>query len=202
MQPSTSRVRDQRWTDREFRQLTRRLQPPTATARRWRAGPTDARDVRITPHGDRRSAPTVAAASGALVLAIVGIVTGQPHLAVAMALVGLAGSTLLGSDQARTYLTVADDGRVEVGNGVHRKATTVPAVAVARISVPRIPTRSRWTLRRAAGELQLHTGERIEVRALAYDPSREVDHDRAVYLARSAVRAFEAAGAVLDTRRV
>lgn len=202
MPTPTPRIHDRRWTDREFRQLTRGLQPPTATVRRWRAGPTDARDVRITPHGDRRSAATVAAAAGALVLAIVGLVTGQPHLAVGMALVGFAGCTLLGSDQARTYLTVTDDGRVEVGNGVHRRTTTVPAVAVARITVPRARSRSRWTLRRSAGELQLHTGECIEVRALAYDPSREIDHDRAVWLARSAVRASEAAGAVLDTRRV
>lgn len=194
--------RHQRWTDREFRQLTRSLRPPTATVRRWRAGPTDARDERITPHGDRRSAATVAAAAGALVLAVAGLVTGQPHLAVAMALVGFASCTLLGSDQARTFLTVRDDGRVEVGHGVHRRTTTVPTVAVARITVPRAPTRSRWTVRRAAGELQLHTGERIGVRALAYDPSRDIDHDRAVWLARSAVRALEAAGAVLDTRRV
>ncbi|MBW3620818.1 MAG: hypothetical protein KY461_11275 [Actinobacteria bacterium] len=202
MQQPTRRPSDRRRTDREFRQLTRGLRPPTPIVRRWRAGPTDATDVHITPHGDRRSAATVAAAAGALVLAIVGVVTGQPHLAVAMALVGFAGCALLGSDQARTYLTVADDGRVELGNGVHRRTTTVPAVAVARISVPRIPTRSRWTLRRAGGELLLHTGQHLPVRALAYDPSREVDHDRAVYLARSAVRAFEAAGAVLDTRRV
>lgn len=195
------RIRDQRWTDRTFHELTRQLRPDSPAVRRWRSGPTDARDERITAHGDRRSVPTVAAATGSLVLALAGLIIGDLHLAVAMALLGFAGSSLLGADHARTHLTVTEDGRVEVGNGVHRRTTTVPAIAVAGVRVGHGPT-SRWSLRRPVGELILHTGDRIPVRALAHDPSHEAGRERAVWLARSIVRALEAAGAALDTRRV
>lgn len=201
MRPSTTRVHDQRWTDREFRALVRPLQPPSPAVRAWRAAPTAASDVRLTPHHDRRSIPTVLVVAGSLAFALTGILSGDVGLAVAMSLAGLAACAVLGSDQARTSLTITEDGRVEVANGVHRRITTVPAVAVARISVPRRVT-SRWDPRRLAGELLLHNGDRIPVRALAHDPSRPADLARAVYLARAAVQACQDAGAALDTRRV
>lgn len=199
---STSRVRDQRWTDREFRQLTRQLRPGSPVTRSWRGGPLDAADVRVTAHDDRRSVPTAAAAAGSVLLAVLAIVTGDPALASAMALVGIAACSLLGTDQARTSVTVTQDGRVEVANGVHRRVATVPVIAVARVVVPAGAPGSRWDPRRRVGELVLHTGERLVVRTLAHDPSRELDHDRAVWLGRSVLRALEVAGASLDTRRV
>lgn len=201
MRPSTTRVHDQRWTDREFRQIVRRLRPSSPAVRHWRTGPTDATDVRLTPHRDGRCAPSVAMAAGSLVIALTALLTGRLALALTVTLVGAAVCALLGSDQARTSLTVTEDGRVEVGNGVHRRLTTVPAVAVARLGVARRPS-SRWDPRRACGELVLHTGERVPVRAFAFDPASELDHRRAVYLARAAVAACQDAGAALETRRV
>lgn len=201
MRPSTTRVRDQRRTDRTFRQLTRQLRPHRPTVQRWRSSRPDGRDVHIGPHGDRRSVPVIAATAGSLVIAIAAVLTGQADLAVTMSLVGLAGCALLGADHARTYLTITEGGRVEVGNGVHRRTISVPAVAVARVAVPVVRS-SRWDPRRAPGHLHLHNGDRIPVRALAFDVSRELDHERAVRLARATVRAFADAGAVLETTKV
>lgn len=157
--------------------------------------------MHISPHGDRRSVPAIATAAGSLGIAMAGILTGQAELAVTMSLVGLAGCALLGSDHARTYLTVIESGGVEVGKGVHHRTIAVPAVAVARVAVP-VARCSRWDPRRVPGHLHLHNGERIPVRALAFDTSREVDHERAVRLARAAVRAFTDAGAALETTKV
>lgn len=201
MRAPTSRDRDQRSTDREFRRLVRQLQPSSPVTRHWRTGPTDARDSRITGHEDRRYAPVVAAAAGALALALAGIVIGQTSLAVVVALAGLALCSALGHDQVRTHLTVTDDGRVVVGNGVHRRNATVPAVAVARVTLPRL-RRSRWSLQRPAGQLLLHSGEVLPVRALAYDPACGGDHARAAALLRTTLRALGEAGAALETRRV
>lgn len=201
MRRPTTRVHDQRWTDREFRRIIRRLRLTSPAVHHWRTGPSQATDVLLTPHRDGRCAPSVAAAAGSLAIALTAILTGRLALALTVTLVGAAVCVLLGSDQARTSLTVTEDGRVEVGNGVHRRLTTVPAVAVARIRVASRP-RSRWDPRRACGELALHNGERVPVRALAFDPASELDHRRAVYLARRAVEACQDAGAALETRRV
>jgi hypothetical protein len=199
MPAPTSRA--QRTTDREFRQLTRQLQRTSPVTWHWRSGPSDARDVRVTGHDDRRCPPVVAAVAGSLLLALVAIVTSHTPLAVVVALVGLALCSILGHDQARTHLTVTEDGRVVVGNGIHRRMATVPTITVARISLP-VLQRSRWNPRRPVGHLLLHSGEVLPVRALAFDGSREEDHRRAAVLLRVALRACADGGAVLDVQRV
>lgn len=201
MRAPTSRDRDQRATDREFRSLTRQLRRTSPVTRRWAMGPLDARDVRITGHEDRRCPPVIAAATGSLLLAIATLVAGDASVAVGMAVVGLLSCSAIGHDQARTSLTVTTDGHVVIGNGLLRRTVSVPAVAVARVSVPHL-SRSRWDPRRPVGHVLLHSGELLPVRALAYDPSRDGEHARASALLRTVVKALSDAGAALERRRI
>jgi hypothetical protein len=185
---------------RRFRAIVR-ADRHRVVATHWRSRPLAWGDTRVTPHHDRRSPVAAGAVLAAVAVAVLGVVSRDGGLTLAAAVVGLPLAVGSALHQARTHVTVTADGRVVVGNGVHRRLRSAPALAVAQVTVPHPAGWSRWRVDRPAGVVVLRGGAVLASRALAHDPARRGDRDRAELLARCLTAAARDAGAVVDADR-
>lgn len=198
--PTTATTASDREVRRAFRRIVREDRRRVVTGR-WRSLPPAFGDARITTHDDRRSPIVSGGVIATVLLAAVGAIWRDSGLLLVAAAAGLPLAFGVACHRARTHVTVTADGRVAVGNGIHRRIHVAPALAVAHVGVHEPARWSRWRVDRPFGVVVLRGGAVLRCRALAYDPSVRGDRDRAEALARRIETAARDAGAVLESAR-